>query len=444
MDLLLDDDIYTNNIEYFFSLHGPRFEHMNNAMARSLGKRFKKEFRPIRILNAWPGRGYDSSNYVVLNAQGYKLAKTLKKPVVFLPDYEDLNAEFAKSNGTLDIAQKLHKKQSTVFVYPFTTSFLDLPDSIFTVIGPMNVETYDNKVNQLKLFEKLGLPHNKAQVFENEEALLMHADRVIPCYISASYTSGGNENGLIYDKKMLHEFLSRVRPINKNNGFICATIFKNIALAPNVNALVTNEGVTYVLVISDQILHGNRYLGNVYPSAAKPDMLRAIKSMAMTVGQHLAGAGYRGLFGCDFLINKNDEIVIVDLNPRHQGGYACNGLALEHKGISLTDIELATSVGKDAELSQPQLDEELGFAWSHSKLLPPEKGQVICSEYSQGSVELPFEEVGETFLTEFYKKGSVFVDGYVGCQVQTAKDRTELESKMLLGREKFDAKVFGL
>jgi hypothetical protein len=91
MDFSLDDDIYSNDITYFFSLHGPRFESMNQAMAISLSTKFGKEFRAIRILNAWPSKQYDYGNYIVLNKQSYKLAKQLKKPVVYLPDYEDVN-----------------------------------------------------------------------------------------------------------------------------------------------------------------------------------------------------------------------------------------------------------------------------------------------------------------------------------------------------------------
>ncbi|HET9174454.1 MAG TPA: hypothetical protein VFN56_04195, partial [Candidatus Saccharimonadales bacterium] len=67
MDYQLDDDVYTNDVQYFFSLHGPRFEYMNNAMAASLSKKFGEEFRPIRILNAWPSKTYASPNYIVLN-----------------------------------------------------------------------------------------------------------------------------------------------------------------------------------------------------------------------------------------------------------------------------------------------------------------------------------------------------------------------------------------
>ena len=443
MDLLLDKDIYTNQIEYFFSLHGPRFDYMNNSMAKSLSKRFGKEFRPIRILNAWPSKEYDNGNYVILNKKSYTLRKDLGKPVVYLPDYEDVNIEFIQNKTIQDIANKLLEKQKTVYVYPFTTSFLDLPPDIFTVLGPDSrlAKKYDDKVCQTELFESLDLPRNKVRVFKDEAALLANESDIIPCYLSAAYTSGGNESGLINDSKMLHEFLARLRPVNKRSHFLVADIFEDLVLAPNINALITAQGKTYVLVVADQILQGNRYLGNLYPSIVDKKHLKLIYDTTKKLGDCLAKEGYRGLFGCDFLINQKGDLVIVDLNPRHQGGYACNGLALKQKSINLADIELATYEGDEVRISQKELDEELDFAWSHSKLVPAKKGQIIHNEYILNDIEKPFQTIGESFAVEFYKKGSVFIEGYIGYQVQTAKVRSELELKMLHIKEQYDSQV---
>ena len=444
MDCLLDEDIYTNDIQYFFSLHGPRFEYMNKAMATSLSKKFGKEFRAIRILNAWPSPTYSALNHIVLNRRGYKLTKELNKPVVFLPDYEDVNVEFTQSPFIMKVVKKLLVKQETVFVYPFTTAFLDLPSSDFTVLGPNNelAKNLDNKINQVKLFKKLKLPCNNVRIFDSKKDLLEHEYEIIPCYASAAYTSGGSESALIYSQEMLLEFLGKLRPINKKNSFTASDIFEDIVLAPNVNAVVTSSGDVYTLVLSDQILQGNRYLGNIYPSEATEVHRQEIFAITTKIGEYLASQGYLGLFGCDFLINRKGDLVVVDLNPRHQGGYACNGLALATKGISLTDVELSVLLDEDVHISQIELNDYLGFAWSHSKIIPPESGQIINGEHHNKTIEESFSSIGESFSTSFYKKGSVFIDGYIGYQVHTAKGRGDLEAKALRVREEFDLEVF--
>lgn len=162
-----------------------------------------------------------------------------------------------------------------------------------------------------------------------------------------------------------------------------------------------------------------------------------------TLGKYLASVGYKGIFGCDFLINKAGKLVVVDLNPRHQGGYACNGLAMEKIGLELTDIELATLLNVNLNLSQEKLDAYLGFAWAHSKLVPPAKDAVIRNEYQLGSFEEPFTHIGSIFMSEFYQQGSIFKAGYVGYQLQTEKDYAALRTNMLSAKEAFNSQVLG-
>lgn len=446
LDFKLDEDIFSNDIHYFFSIHGPRFEHMNKLMADSLRKKYKKQFKPISIYNAWPNEIYGKSNYIVVNERSYKLSKELDKHVVYLSDYEDINEEFSRNLIVNKVAKQLLKKQKNIFVYPFTTAFLQPPLQEFTVLGPNNelARNLDNKVNQFKLFNKLCLPCNNSRIFESIEDLKEHEHEIVPSYKSASYTSGGNESSLIYSTEMLHEFLSKLRIINKHNSFVVSEIFEDIVLAPNVNAIVTSDGKVYILVLSDQILQGNRYLGNTYPSLASKQNIQEIYDITNKIGVYLTGQGYRGLFGCDFLINKAGDLVVVDLNPRHQGGYVCNGLALQNMNISMTDMELAVLNDEEINLSQQALDKYHGFAWSHNKITPPEKGISIKNGYHKGEINLPFENVGKNFITQFYKEGSVFIDGYIGYQVQTSINREELEAEALHHRELFDLEVFGL
>lgn len=175
MDYCLDEDIFTNDIHYFFSLHGPRFTYMSQAMSKSLSKRFGKVFKAIEIHNAWPSKKYSKPNYIVLNQKAYELRKALNSPVVYLSDYEDINVEFAQNAFIRDIATRLRKKQETIYIFPFTTSFLELSSSLFTVLGPSSVlaKKFDNKANQIKLFTKLGLPCVSAEIF-NLQSVLEH------------------------------------------------------------------------------------------------------------------------------------------------------------------------------------------------------------------------------------------------------------------------------
>lgn len=422
MDYRLDKDISTNATRYFFSLLGPRFEVMNELMAVSLSQRFGATYKPIYIFSAHPNKQFVKQNYIVLNKRAERVEHGLGEEVIYLQEYEDMNNEFVRSPFIQKLADQLFEKQKCIPVYSFTTSFLSITDPRWLIIGPSpEIATYyDNKARHYELFEKLSLSRNDARIYKNEEELLKK-NHSFPGYITASYTSGGNESGLIYSKEMLDTFLSGLRAVNKNDRFVVARIFEHIVKMPNVNAIVTGKNITKVLVISDQIMRGTRYMGNVYPTSVAPRHVAQIKRIAVKIGNHLSRKGYRGLFGCDFLINKKGKLVVVDLNPRRQGGYACNALALRSIGISLTDLELACALRETPTIDLSYNKIQYPSAWAHSKIKPYDPGQRIVKESKQGNMMRVFSKQHGTYYETFYTKGSIFIDGYIGYVVSAGK-----------------------
>lgn len=427
MEYRLEKDILTNKTQYFFSLLGPRFEAMNELMADSLSRRFGRPHKPIYIFSSHPNKCFAKENYIVLNKQAYRIENDVKEKVICLQEYEDLNQEFLQSTFIKELADGLLKKQERLPLYSFTTSFLNVKDSRWLVIGPSpKISTfYDNKAQHYELFEKLSLPRNEARIYENKKELLKK-NHTFPGYITASYTSGGNESGLIYSREMLNNFLSRLRAVNTKNRFLVASIFEHIVTMPNVNAIVTDKNKTNILVITDQIMRGTRYLGNVYPSSVLPKHIEQIKKIAVKIGNHLSREGYRGVFGCDFLINDKGRLVVVDLNPRRQGGYACNALALKSVGINLTDIELSCALGEVSKIDLTYEKIQYPTAWAHSKVKPYDPGQRVSREIKEGNMMEVFSEFNGSYYGTFYKKDSIFIDGYIGYVIKTGKDREKI------------------
>lgn len=439
MDYHLDKNIATNQTRYFFSILGPRFEIMSELMASSLSRRFGYDYKPIYIFSSHPNKKFARENYIVINEQASNIEAEIAEKVVYLQEYEDLNKEFMRSPLVNKISDILLRKQDRIPIYSFTTSFLEASDSKWLIIGPSpKIATYyDNKIRHYELFQKLNLPRNRARIFENKRELLKQKN-IFPSYITASYTSGGNESGLIYNKAMLEGFLSRLRSINGKGSFLVADIFEHIVIMPNVNAIVTDKNKTSVLVISDQIMRGTRYLGNVYPSAVSLKHIEQIKKITVKIGNHLSQEGYRGVFGCDFLINDKEKLVIVDLNPRRQGGYACNALALKSVGIRLTDIELSCALGETPKIDLAYEKIQYKKAWAHLKVKPSDPGQRINREIKKGSMMGVFSKLKGSYHGTFYTKNSIFIDGYIGYVVETGKDRkktyalvTDIANKLL-------------
>lgn len=431
MDYRLEKDILTNKTQYFFSLLGPRFETMNELMADSLSRHFGRQYKPIYIFSSHPNKYFAKENYIVLNKQAYSVENDVKENVIYLQEYEDLNQEFVQSTFIKKLADGLLKKQEQLPIYSFTTSFLKVENPRWLILGPSpKISTfYDNKAQHYELFEKLNLPRNEARIYENKNELLKK-NHTFPGYITASYTSGGNESGVIYSREMLNNFLSRLRAVNTKNRFLVASIFEHIVTMPNVNAIVTGKNKTSVLVISDQIMRGTRYLGNIYPSSISQKHIEQIKKITIKIGNYLSRKGYRGVFGCDFLINDKGKLVVIDLNPRRQGGYACNALALKSVGVNLTDIELSCALGEISKIDLAYENIQYPKVWAHSKVKPYDPGQHINREIKKGNMMRIFSEFKGNYHGMFYKKDSIFIDGYIGYIVATGNNRKDVSERV--------------
>lgn len=431
----LDKDIFKNEKEYFFTFLSNRFDLINCHLAELLEKRFNKKFEPIFILSGEPNRFYKKKNYIILNEELRKYQKMLKtEKVIFNQEYEDLNKEFSKSKFIKRLIKNLAKKQDKIFITGFTTSFLNINYPKVVIIGPNpKIATkYDNKIEHIKLFRKLSLPRNKTHIFDNYHNLLKRTNSLLPFFVSAEFTSGGGESKLIHSTKELDNFFQELRPINKNGKFLVAELFQ-FELTPNVNAMVTGRNDTRIILITDQILHNNAYMGNIYPSKANRKNIRKIERITKKVGNFLSRQGYRGLFGLDFLVNKHGKLCVIDLNPRRQGGYLCNWLVSNKTDI--IDCELKLALGEKIEHFDEK-DFQVNYSWAHSKIKPhynkyqTENFKTIRKEIKANSEDMPFEKTGKEFISAFFPKDHVFTGGVLGYYIASRKKRDELKQRV--------------
>src|SRR3989344_1205002 len=428
----LEKDLCKNKTRYFFSLLSPRFDIMNKLMTSSLERRFGGKFKAIRILSARPNKYYAYGNYIVLNNHASLVEKKLKDKIIYQQEYEDLNIEFLKSSSIKDISSKLLRKQDKIFVYPFTTSFMK-PRNGLVVIGPdFELATYyDSKIKHHELFKHLKLPSNKVRLFKTKNDLIKNYQKFLPGYISAAYTSGGYESMLVYDESMLTKFLGGLREVNNKGSFLSAKIFEKITWAPNISAIIVDENKTKILIVSDQILSGNRYVGNIYPTSVSEKVCKEIVRITEKVGNYLSTKGYRGLFGLDFLVNCDEKVIVVDLNPRRQGGYACNALALKYSGIELTDLELTCALKEDVGKILAYKNIKYPYVLAHSKIKPSDPGKRMKEETEKGDIEKIFKNKG-TFVTTFFRKNSLFIAGYVGFTAVVRRSRKRAIEELIL------------
>jgi len=441
MEKELKEEIFTDENEYFFTFLNDRFEYIVELWINELKKKFNKNFKPIWILSAKQNDLFKKENYVVINKKLNEIKQKLNKlDVTYLEDYEDTNKEFSESSFLQDLTDKLIAKQGRVFILGFTSSGLDIKKPGVKILGPKSevATRFDDKVQHIKLFHYLDLPRNKTRIYNNIEEI--KEKEKYPFYISASYTSGGHESGVIYSEKDLNVFYSRLREINKRNPFLVADLIADIKISPNINAIICNEGDTRIICISDQILRGNQYLGNIYPSRADNKEEQIIIETTKKVGNYLSKQGFRGLFGLDFIINSKGDVFVIDLNPRRQGGYLTNTLMALSK-INIPEIELKLALGEKVPYFDYN-DFKIDFVWAHSKIKPYFSNTKILNQFKIGKPHWPFLEIGTEYKTIFYPANSLFVDGNAGYLIISGKNYEEIKEKIIKNSEILISKNF--
>jgi len=419
IDYKLDDDIFSNDTQYFFTLLGDRFDWINKKLVGLLEKRFNRKFKPIHVLQAEFGKYYPKNNYIIINKKLKELRKSNPK-IIFIQHDEDSNREFAESVFIKSIIKKLQKKQNKIFIMPFTSSGLHFNDPKIILIGPKPdlVERLDNKINQLKIFKELNLPRNKVKIYKKFHEI--QKDEInLPCFISAANSSGGHENRIVFNGVDLERFFSKLGSANKNKEVFIAEYVDNIKHSPNVTALVTNQKEVKILLLTDQILKSTRHFGNIYPSEVNAEVKQNIFEITQKLGKYLASNSFRGLFGCDFIVDKNDKCYIVDLNPRRQGSYLM--FHLMAKGDNILDAELKIALNENfSQLFSLDIPSELVLAYS--KISPNKGCREITEDFHENEELTPFLSFEERFISSFHPKNFTFLGDCYGQYLVSGND----------------------
>jgi len=219
--------------------------------------------------------------------------------------------------------------------------------------------------------------------------------------------------------------------------------------SPNTTAFVADEETVVVLSVTDQILQGIRYLGNVFPSILPQGTQDDLRELTRTAGLALAAEGYRGFCGLDFVVSQDQRCYAVDLNPRKQGGLLCNILASDRADSNLMTSLLAIEAGHEDEWpSMVQINRfentRSSLAWAQQKIRPPSTPAVIREEFVSGAEDRCFQAPPAAAARTFFPRGSrVEWGSLLGHAVVTGLERSHalmnLSDKVLEARNAVEA-----
>jgi len=287
-----------------------------------------------------------------------------------------------------ELVRKLLHRQDHLYIYMYESMPEMRLDSIpgVSLLGPgTNVaSTLNSKIYQYKNLKDL-IPIVDFCICDGMDELIRTTDKLWQewkdgIFVSFEYSAAGSNSIIAHSPRDIIE-----RFQGQDEIFL---ISRNIPhhTDPTVLAVVANENEIYIAGVADQrIEHGTRFTGSTFPTELPDNIVTTLKKHTLQVGKWLAKKGYRGIYGCDFLVDNKDRVFFLEVNARKQG----------------TTLEFCCTLEQSLPSGSPMLPELEYFA-------------VTEGRFPEGTVEMAKNNKNIHWGTYNYKIDKpVYTNGYI-------------------------------
>ena len=204
------------------------------------------------------------------------------------------------------------------------------------------IERAENRDSFEKIMEDLHIPQPKGQAVTNIEDGVKTAEEIgYPVLVRPSYVLGGRAMQIVANEESLRSYLKTAVKINEDQPVLVDKYIQGKEL--EVDAVCDGYDV-FVPGIMEHVERTGVHSGDsisVYPTfsvsaKAKGTILEYTKKLGL-------GIGIRGLFNIQFIVDKNDDVYVIEVNPRSSRTVPFLSKAT---GYSLADIATLVILGK--------------------------------------------------------------------------------------------------
>lgn len=204
------------------------------------------------------------------------------------------------------------------------------------------IERAENRDSFEKITEELHIPQPKGQAVTNIEDGVKAAEEIgYPVLVRPSYVLGGRAMQIVANEESLRSYLKTAVKINEDQPVLVDKYIQGKEL--EVDAVCDGYDV-FVPGIMEHVERTGVHSGDsisVYPTfsvsaKAKGTILEYTKKLGL-------GIGIRGLFNIQFIVDKNDDVYVIEVNPRSSRTVPFLSKAT---GYSLADIATLVILGK--------------------------------------------------------------------------------------------------
>ena len=204
------------------------------------------------------------------------------------------------------------------------------------------IERAENRDSFEKIMEELGIPQPKGRAVTNiPDGIAAAAEIGYPVLVRPSYVLGGRAMQIVANEEALQTYLKTAVAINEDQPVLVDKYIQGKEL--EVDAVCDGYDV-FVPGIMELVERTGIHSGDsisVYPtfsvsSKAKGKILEYTKKLGL-------GIGIVGLFNIQFIVDKQDNVYVIEVNPRSSRTVPFLSKAT---GYSLADIATLAILGK--------------------------------------------------------------------------------------------------
>jgi hypothetical protein len=330
-----DEILYTNftynpDFYYFLYIGDLKAYGLNTFVQETLNRRiYNKEVRFIAIIPDICIQ-YNYANIFVINPEAREGAVDEEAGKLNLKPfrkscrikYSRFISAVSESTTIRQLIETILKRQNQLYISLYESIEELTLDEIegVSILGPDKkiAKRFNSKVYQ---YEKLiGIvPIADHRICSGLESLLqttaslreLWSDGI---FVSEPYSAAGSGSAVTKTQEEVASIFT------EPDGLYLISRYIPHQWDPTVLAVVANENDVYIAGIADQIIvGGNRFVGSKYPTMLTEDHQKTLRDYTIRVGKILGQNGYRGIFGCDYLIDDAGNTFFLEINARKQG-----------------------------------------------------------------------------------------------------------------------------
>ncbi len=305
-------------VPYFYST----YEEENESIRSDRRKILVLGSGPIRI-----GQGveFDYSTVHAIQAireAGFEAIIINNNPETVSTDYSISDKLYFEPLTAEDVMNVIRLEQPEGVIVTLggqTAINLAAPLSEFDVplIGT-DLQAIDNAEDR-KLFEailrKTGIPQPKAKAVTNvEDGVRAAADIGYPVLVRPSFVLGGRAMMIVGNEEMLRHYLANAVEVNEDSPVLVDHYI--MGRETEVDAICDGEDV-FIPAIMEHVERTGIHSGDsisVYPSFSLSEKVK--KQIIDDTVQLGRAIGIKGLFNIQFIVDSNDDVYVIEVNPR--------------------------------------------------------------------------------------------------------------------------------